>query len=447
MNKYLFKTSKEVEEFVYSSYVKYLPKIDHDKVDRTYRNPENTRYVLDLMGNPDRGSYNILVTGSKGKGSVSRLIAEILQSQGYKVGLFTSPHLIHYNERIRVNGKAITDEELVEYGNQIKESVDKVQSEIEGQGYIGPVGLTSVIAALYFKDKGTDFNIYECGKGAKYDDVAEIYSKGSVINTVFEEHIPELGNNLEEIAFNKAGVIKESQGFVVIGEQSEVVYNIIKEEAIKNKVKLVGFEKDYNYRVENKGTVCDIQIDETVYKNLKIGMFGEHQVKNTSVALKVAKEIGINIDEQKLRKSLEVLQLPGRLEKINENPLIYLDGCINRESAKYVKEIIDMVDKNKVIYVVGIPDSKDFKGVVEVINNSKDDIIVTKTNTEHLDFKLKQEEILKEIVNKEVYKSENISEAMELIDKIYEKDDIICILGTQSLVKDTKLYFRQDTLG
>lgn len=438
-----FKTSKEVEEFVYNSYVKYLPKIDHSKEDKIYRNPNNTKRVLELMGGPDKEGYNILVTGSKGKGSVSRLIAEILQSQGYKVGLFTSPHLIHYNERIRVNGKAITDEELVEYGNQIKASVEEVQSEIEGTGYIGPVGLTAVIAALYFKDKETDFNIYECGKGARYDDVSVIYSKGSVINTVFEEHIPELGQNLEEIAFNKAGVIKESQDFVVIGEQSEVVYNIIKNEAENQGVKLIDFDRNYKYNIINKGTICDID----VYKNLILGVFGEHQVKNTSIALKVVKEMGIQIDEINLRKALEDLKLPGRIEKISENPLIYLDGCINRKSAIYVKEIIDKVDKNKVIYVVGIPDSKDFKGVVEVVGNQRDEIIVTKTNIEHLEFKLKQERILEDIVNKKVYASENLLKAMDLAYSLYEKGDIICILGTQSLVKDTKLYFGQDTLG
>ena len=211
----IFTDAKETENFIYSSYMNACGKIPKDLPDIKTRNPHLTRTLLNRIGGPDKKQRNILVTGSKGKGSVSLMISKLIEVHGFKAGLFTSPHIVSFLERIRINGNAISDTDFVKYANVLEPEVLEIQKQLTGAAYIGPVGITAAISMLYYTNQKTDFNVLECGKGARFDDVSMINSEISVINTIFSEHIPQLGKDLEEIAYNKAGIINSTQKYTI----------------------------------------------------------------------------------------------------------------------------------------------------------------------------------------------------------------------------------------
>lgn len=446
----IFTNIKEVESYVYESYMKASKYIKAGLPDKETRNPKFTRMLLDKLGKPDQNLYNILVTGSKGKGSISRIVSSLLQAHGYKTGLFTSPHLINFKERIRINGVAILDEELIKYANYIKPFIAEIQKNLPEDQYIGPVGISAVIAILYYRDNETQYNVIECGKGARYDDVNTIFSKASIINPVFEEHIPNLGNDIREIAYNKAGVIKETQDFVFSAHQGKEVVDAIKYEAMAKNVDLFSYGEDFvssNIRIDPNGTYFDVRTKDSEYRNLKLRLLGRHQAYNAALAIAVVEKIIGGVDEDIVRACFENLTWPGRLEIISKNPTVILDGCINRECSKYIVEVLEEMGGKDITFIIGIPDDKDYMGVIQSIDHLASNIILTRTKNQHLKFIDNQYIEVKQIIGDKIYFEKTMDEAMGKANSIVSSDDIICIIGTQSLVKDTKELFNQDTLN
>jgi dihydrofolate synthase / folylpolyglutamate synthase len=444
----IFCNKNDVENFIYSSYIRAAKSIPAGLPDKETRNPAFTKKLLRMLDNPDAKQRNILITGSKGKGSVSRMLSKLLEVHGYKVGLFTSPHLVNFNERIRINGKAISDDDLIKYSEIIKPYFNEIEIGLPENIYIGPVGTTAVISMLYFQDNNTDFNVIECGKGARYDDVCMLESEMSVINSIFLEHIPELGSNINEIAFNKAGIIKKTQSGVFTANQQECVLNIIKEVANELNVDVKVYGKDFSSRniaVTNKGTEFDIETEMCVYKGIKLSLLGRHQANNAALAVKVAENLLGNLDLDLVKACFEKLTWPGRLEIINNTPLTVLDGCINRESAKYVKEVIKETGENKIIFIIGIPDDKDYVGVIAEFNEIAEKIILTKTKNQYLKFTEEQLLNAQKMAGDKYLFCKDVNDSINKAYGILDDNGAVFILGTQSLIRETKEYFNQDT--
>ncbi|OPZ84980.1 MAG: Folylpolyglutamate synthase [Firmicutes bacterium ADurb.Bin419] len=429
-------------------YLRAIGNIDTRLPDSQTRSPELTKQLLGMVGNPDSKQRNILVTGSKGKGSASRMISKLLEMHGYRIGLFTSPHLVNFNERIRINGIAISDENLIRYTEIIKPFVDEIEKRLPDNKYIGPVGITSVLAMLYFYDNKTDFNVLECGKGAKYDDVCMNESELSVINSIFLEHVPQLGNNLKEIAINKAGVVKSSQKAVFSAEQAEEVTEIIEETTKKFKIELKKY--GYNYKSQNiklcsRGTCFDVVTDNNNYTDLQLSLLGRNQAKNAAISIGVAESLIGNLNQARVRESFRNLKWPGRMEIVNHNPLTILDGCINRESTGYVEEVIREIEKEKVVFIIGIPDDKDYEGVLYKFRESAYKIIMTTTKHQHHKFSDVQKVKAMQILEDKYLYEDTADDAIRKAYEILESNDLLVISGTQSLIRDTKEFFCQDT--
>ena len=416
--------------------------------DRDTRNPILTKKLLNSLGDPDTKQRNILITGSKGKGSVSRMISKLLEVHGYKVGLFTSPHLVNFNERIRINGIAISEEDLIKYAHIIEPHVEVIEKLLPENVYIGPVGITSVIAMVYFLDCKTDFNVIECGKGARYDDVCMNESAASVINSIFLEHVPQLGNNIAEIAYNKAGVLKSSQKQAFIAEQQEDVFSVIRAAADELKVDLKVYGKDFesqNVRISSRGTNFDVKTVSRVYKDLQLLLLGRHQAKNAALAIGVVENFIGELYYEKVKSCLKKMTWPGRLEIINNSPLTVLDGCINRESSKYIKEILSEINKKEMVIIIGIPDDKDFEGVLLEFKQIAFKIILTTTKNQYLKFTNKQQCIASEMLGEKYLFEKSLDHAIEKAYEIISEEGMLLILGTQSLVREAKEFFNQDT--
>lgn len=451
-------TVKEAIDYVYASYMKAAPFLVYDAPDSKKRNPELTRGILGAKNDIP----TVLVTGSKGKGSVSKMIAEILGAHK-KVGMMTSPHISVFNERFQIDGKMVADAELAEAVSRIKPEFDQIESALTKEQYVSPMGIQAALALELFKQNNVDFQIMECGKGVAYDDVGNVPHTYSVINHIFLEHTRELGKTLEEIAANKAAIITGHEKAAFISEQDEEVIKVFRKRALETGVPLYEYGTHFwceNIRYTQKGMMCDVVISGKLLKNsaqnedissanrdnlhmrdMIIPLLGTHQAKNLALALAMCvKELGENINVEQIRKRLERLEWPGRLEVLKDNPFILLDACINRESCKNVQEVLQALKIDKIATIIAIPKDKDFLGVTECMTDVSSVIILTKTGNPHYVFGPEQVADL-EAKGVHCVWSENIKNAIELAKK--EKLPI-CILGTTSLITEVKALAKTD---
>lgn len=423
---------KEAEDFVYKSYLKASKFQDYNEKDSNKRHPEYTYEQIEKINDTPA----VVVTGSKGKGSVSCMISQILQTN-YSVGLMTSPHMINFCERFKINNQDITDDEFVDIVCRLEPIISDIDSKIPPNQYISPMGIQTMIALTYFNNNHTDINVFECGKGVKYDDVNNISHSISVINTIFLEHTRELGETLVDIAKDKSHIIKEGQKVVFSAEQDNDVIEIIRRVANEKGVELREYGKDFwteNIRYSTKGTTFDIVIDDIRVENVTIPLLGEYQARNCAMAMAVCNELLGEIDYAKIKASLLKLSWPGRLEIISNSPLIILDACINKASCDGIKNILDYLSIKKANIIIGIPDDKDYVGVAKAMLDKSQRIILTKSQNPHYVFTRKQIDVLRNNGIESIL-IESIDEAIH--DAISDGIPTI-ILGTTSVVSEVK---------
>ena len=444
-------TIKEAIDYVYASYVKAEPFLKYDEPDSKKRNPELTKHLLQENKIP-----TVLVTGSKGKGSVSKMIAEILGAER-KVGMMTSPHISVFNERFQMDGKMVSDEELAEAISLVKPAFDEIQSTLSKGQYVSPMGIQAAVALELFARNNVEFQVLECGKGVAYDDVGNVPHTYSVINHIFLEHTRELGKTLTEIAVNKSAIITGNEKAAFISEQEEEVLAVFRKRALEMGVPLYEYGTHFwceNIKYTKKGMQFEVIISKEILKNASqnedisstkwdnlhikdiiIPLLGTHQAKNCALALAMCvKELGENIQIKKVLEKLEHLKWPGRLEVLKEEPFILLDACINKECCKNVQEVLQALKIDKIASIIAIPKDKDFLGVTECMTDVSSTIILTKTGNSHYVFGPEQVAILEGKGIRCVW-ADNVKNAME----IAKKDNLpICILGTTSLITDVK---------
>lgn len=444
----MFKSAKEVEEYIYSSYVKRyrdIPKGD----DIFTRTPYITRRLLDELGGLDKKQKNIMITGSKGKGSLAVILAKILEGHGLKAGLFTSPHLRDYRERIRINGQGIGEDELIALGNKIKPLYDKIEEELPPHKYIGPVGATAAMAISYFYKKNTDVNVIECGRGARFDDVNQIKGYIGGINKIFLEHEGPLGYSVDDVAYHKAGLIKPWMEGIYSAQQTKYPDLILRYEARKFEIPLYLYNRDfYSYDISlgKDGTHFSVKTANGDYKDLILSLLGKHQSENAALAIAIAEEdLKKPLDNSVLQKVLQNIRWPGRMEIIKKEPLAILDGCISVESFNEVKGVIDFLDFKKLITIMAIPMDKDYLGVLEEVSKYNGKVIMTYAKNDYLKFSSKQTQEAEKIYP--VKFIEYVNEALDYGKRLQEKEDLLLALGTQSFIKDVKIYLNEDTVN
>jgi len=447
---------KEAEDFIYKSYLKAQKYQNYHVKDSQKRRNDLT---FDLIRKKS-GTPCAVVTGSKGKGSVSNMISQIMQSE-YTVGLMTSPHIVDFCERFRVNGGKITDKDFAEQMTLIQDEIENIDASIPEDVCISPMGIQAYLALNYFESKKTQFNVFECGKGAKYDDVNNIRHGYAVINSIFLEHTRELGNTIEEIAEDKAHVITGEQKCVYVTEQNPSVLKIIQNRAECLDVPIKMYGQDFRaerIRYTKEGMIFDIVVGKKVYSDISIPLLGEHQAKNCALAFALCRDVlenenllekkekleNQNLSERKdksknwnllkIKSNLSKINWPGRMEVISKEPFILLDACINEKSCENVIKVLRYLEIDDATVIVGIPDDKDYVGVVQAMKKAASSIILTKSQNPHYVFTQRQQERLRE-EGIETTWTESVSESIDLAVK---KDKPVVILGTTSVIAEVK---------
>lgn len=397
--------------------------------------------LLELLDNPQKGLKYIHIAGTNGKGSTASYISSCLDSAGYKVGLFTSPYLERFNERMQINGKDIPDDILGGITQIVKEKADIMVSE--GWEHPTTFEIVTAIAFYYFKEEKTDYVVLEVGLGGRFDSTNIIdESLISLITTLDYDHTDVLGTTMAEIAYQKAGIIKED-GLVVSYPQGKEALNVLKEVSHEKNAEfhLVDLENIVIHEENEFGSTFNFKYKNLVYQNVKITMLGEYQIYNASMALTtllLLKEKGLlKIDDKSIYEGLLSAKWRGRLEVMRQNPRVLIDGAHNLQGMENLVKALELFDYDKLILGVGILGDKDYKEMIRTILPKADKVVVTEVNMPR---KLDAEELAKEARNfvEEVHVEKDIKKAVDEAISLADKDDLVVFGGSLYLIGDIR---------
>ncbi len=439
----------------YTESIAYLEKLEslgiHLGLDRV-------NALLSRLGDPHKDFKSILVAGTNGKGSVIAMLEGVLLEAGYKVGMYTSPHLKSYTERIRIDGKDLKNSRFAEIVALVRKNINKIPENL------GNPTLFEALTAgafLKFSREKVDYGLLEVGLGGRLDATNVVKPEVSVVTNVDYDHTEILGQDIKKIALEKAGVIREGVPFITAaeGEALELLVSISSEthaplyfvrnslakESLPLAADYISVEKDM---IGLEGEKVSIKGRYGLYDELEIPLIGNHQAINVGVVIGVLEALrdnGINIGSEEIRKGLAKTKWRGRFEIISKKPLIILDGAHNPGGAKALKKSLEEIGfKKPLTLVLGILSNKDIQKIVEILAPLGERIICTMSKHPKAAFP--------EIIEREALKySSNVIVAPSVHDALRKSlegavDQTICVTGSLFTVADAIEFFDKKQL-
>jgi dihydrofolate synthase / folylpolyglutamate synthase len=339
---------------------------------------DRMRAFLHQLGDPQQKLRLIHVAGTKGKGSTCAMLSSVLQAAGYRVGLFTSPHLVDVRERMQVNGKWITEAELTQRVIDLKAVAKRLESNLGSAPTFFEMG--TALGFLHFFCRRVDFAIIEVGLGGRFDSTNVITPIVSVITNISYDHMAQLGNTLSQIAFEKSGIIKPGVPVVSTAlhpEAREVICRIAAER--NSHVDLL----DRDFKVEIEQRRIGIRTQRNHWQDLNLGLAGQHQAENAAGVIAVVEQLrlqGIPISDQAIPEGLASVHWPARVELIRSNPVTILDCAHNVESMRRLVETIDnqfQTDGNRIL-ILALSADKPIEEILQELAPHFDQFILTR---------------------------------------------------------------------
>lgn len=325
----------------------------------------NISRLLELCGNPHYNLKTVHIAGTNGKGSTAATIASIMQEAGYKVGLYTSPHLIDFTERIKMSGKEIEEGEVVRLTEYIRSKIQdsEFRDELERITFFE---FTTAMALIYFKEEEVDMAVMETGMGGRLDATNEIRPLVSVITNISVEHKEYLGDTIEAVASEKAGIIKDGVPLIT-GVDQPAAFQVIERVCSEKGAPLYRLGRDFSFQRKGVNTFLYNGIKES-FDVLTLNLRGGHQFQNASLAIaavEMLREKGFTISPEALIDGIGKVSWPGRLETISQSPMIILDGAHNPAGAETLARAIkEELKFNRLYLVLGIMADKEIDGII-----------------------------------------------------------------------------------
>jgi dihydrofolate synthase/folylpolyglutamate synthase len=335
--------------------------------------------LLRALGDPHKSFRAIRVAGTNGKGSVCAFLAQILQEAGFRVGLFTSPHLVHPEERIRVNDREISPHEFQEEFERAWAAITELYGSASEQ-YARFFEVLTLMALDYFRRERVDWAVIECGVGARTDATRVIAAPVAVLTNVELDHRESLGTTITQIASHKAAVVAPGGTLITAESKPEALREIERECHLKNaqlvQLDLSGLKVRAQSWDGQRFTWRD-------WENLEISLVGSHQLSNAVLALEAARAVGIS--EGAIRAGLRKTHWPGRMELIQKNPHVMLDGAKNPAGMRALRTALALLPYERAFLVLGISDRKDAEAMIREIAPMAQEVIVTRAAFRGLD--------------------------------------------------------------
>jgi len=385
---------------------------------------DGTYYLLKQFGNPEKDLKFIHIAGTNGKGSIAEHLNRALIDSGYKVGKFVTPHLVSTNDSICVNDEPIDDESIKHLIKSLKEFEVKYKEETSKE--FTRFELLTASTIKYFKDMNCDIVILEVGLGGLYDCTNVIHPLVSVFGSIAFDHMDILGNSLEEIAYQKAGIIKENSNSVIFDQEAKYVIEKVAKER-NNNLKII-----YPSEISNYSFDKDFQYFKYKDLNFKLNLKGKKQVENAVVAfesLQVLKNYNYRISNSTILDSFSKIKHPGRFETIKKEPLVIFDGAHNPNAiSNFINTVNTLYKDEKKRFIVSIIDTKDYKKILDLLLTSfKNSSFIFTSGCKD---KFLKSKVLFDYAKENYPKIMTFESSINDIEKLLDKESINFVIGS-----------------
>ena len=422
-------TLKETLEFIDS----YTCPYKHNDLSRVYT-------LLELLGNPHKKLRFVHVTGTNGKGSTCAMIASILRKAGYRTALFTSPHILRYNERMVIDGEQIPDEDLIRITETVKNAIEKTEEKVNW------FEMVMCTALCWFAEQNADIVVFEVGVGGRLDGTNVIdVPECAVITNIGLDHTGQLGDTVEEIADVKAGIIKKN-GSAVIYRNSPSVEKVIEDRCREVSAELIKADFDSIRAISED--IFGQTFDACGYEVLHIPLTGEHQRKNACVALEtvnVLRSKGWNISDDNVREGLENTVWPVRMEVVSKDPLFIIDGGHNPQCAHAIADALTELipSGTRIVFMTGIMADKNYEEFMRILSSVSKEFVTVAADYHRA---LSADDLAGFIDSLGLHATmcssveEGIKKAIEIAD-----GGVVCCAGSLYLAGEARAVFSPDT--
>jgi dihydrofolate synthase/folylpolyglutamate synthase len=393
---------------------------------------DTIRSILVRLGNPHQNYHCIHVAGTNGKGSVAAMLASVLRAGGYRTGLYTSPHLVKFNERILVDGRPIADEEVVALYEQIKQ---RRNDEREPTFF----ECATAMALAHFGRQGVDWAVIETGMGGRLDATNVIQPQLCIVTNISLEHRDYLGSTIEQIATEKAGIIK-APAPVITAVRQKAAFGAIQTAADRNKVPVYRLGRDFKVRRTGTDQFTYYGLDH-VRPNMTPALPGEHQRENTALVLAACEVLNrkrTHLTAQQIETGLRNTRWPGRLEVVSQAPYLLLDGAHNLVAARALaRYLTDHLKDRRITLVIGILDDKPYKQMLKALVPVCRRVVITRP----IIGRALDPQILLAVVKDmgaEATLIESVPEAVRYALQTTPSDQAVCVAGSLYVVGEAK---------
>jgi dihydrofolate synthase/folylpolyglutamate synthase len=410
-------------------------------------NLDRMRQLLEALGNPHQTYKTIHIAGTKGKGSTCHMLAAMLRNAGFKVGLYTSPHLLNLRERICVNAQHISEEQFVLLMKRIELAMKKM-----GANKPTFFEILTAMGFCHFADEHVDLAVIETGLGGRLDSTNVITPEVTAITNISYDHMAVLGNSLSKIAEEKAGIFKKDIPALSCLQEPEVTAALMRvAEQVHAPLEFVGTDIEFSHRFEvtrpaGPHVRVSLTTERSHFEHLTVPLIGEHQAVNCGLALAILDKLkarGLQFSDAKAVAGLHEVNLPGRIETVWNDPRVIIDGAHNAASVKALfRGISQYIPYDSMVVIFGCNCDKDIDGMLEQVSLGADKVIFTRSHNNPKS--ASPEELSARYIDrfgKMAQATESFSDAMDIATRAISREDLVTVTGSFYLIGEAKRFF------
>ncbi|HET9528899.1 MAG TPA: folylpolyglutamate synthase/dihydrofolate synthase family protein [Blastocatellia bacterium] len=424
----------------YSESLSYLYGLGHEVLAAKYR-LESVTLLLERLGRPDRAYRSVIVAGTNGKGSVSAMIESIVRAAGHRTGLFTSPHLVRVEERARVAGEMISQPDFARLATEVRAASESLVADRQLAALPTFFEQLTAIALLHFQERQVEIAVLEVGLGGRLDATNAVESVIGVVNSIDYDHQAILGDRIEEIAREKAAIIKPATRAVIGRQAHEAATEVLMRRCLEVNVLPVFANEPTDVSFNDLGrTTFDYESSKNTYRRILLGLRGKHQAENATAAIEAAellREFGFSVPREAIIKGLREVRWPGRLELVEDRPAILLDGAHNPSGARSLRKYLDEFWHRPVTLIFGAMNDKDVEGMASELFGVASTIVLTRVK----DVRAASTARLGKPAlgfSRNVIFTESVRQALSWARSVTQPDGLICVAGSLYLVGEVK---------
>jgi dihydrofolate synthase / folylpolyglutamate synthase len=383
------------------------------------------RSILSLLGEPQKAFPVVHVGGSNGKGSTSVMLASMLREAGYRVGLYTSPHLVRFNERIRVGRREIPNRGIVDLTHRIASVIESNYDKSSNPTFFE---ITTALAFLYFAECGIDIAVVEVGMGGRLDATNVVTPLVSVITNISLDHEGVLGSGVRAVAREKAGIVK--RGIPLVTAARGVALDVLKDACQKRGAPI--YTNGGDFTVREKDGEFDFVSGASIHTGLRNSLVGPHQLLNAAcaiMAVELLRDKGYSVSDNRVKRGLASVRWPGRMEVVKREPTVVIDCAHNPAGADALRSALVGFPYKRLFLVIGIMADKDIRGIISRLVPLAHRVIVTMARTERA---ATIDALYRDIqpYGKPVETVEGVTHACEAALSMADADDLVCVAGS-----------------